>query len=555
MSDVSSVSSTPSAMTGAGGGQKLRILGMETGLDVDAMVEKMMTSEKIKINQAKQKQQILEWKQEAYKDIIKDIKDFQSTYFDPLNNDTYLLSPNFFSSFNVSSSNETALTATAAIGAETGTYSVSFTGNEGDEAGHLAKAAVISGSTLKLIDTTDETSISTSTTMDKLGLKSDGTLNIKCNGQDYSINVKTTDKLQDVINNISEETGGKVIARYSELTGKFTLKTSLTGESQSIQVTDESSSEVLTSLGITSSSDAITGENAVVYITPPGSSEKIKVEKSTNSFTIDGVSYNLIKEEDSSITVTQDEDKVYDKISEFLDKYNDIVDKIQTKLKEKKDFDYPPLSDEQKSQMSDSEIKAWEEKAKQGILRNDSNLENLLNDLRSAFTSPVDNNNLKFGKYGTNAIGLDTSSEVSDGGKIKIADKDKLMNAIKYNSQQLVEFFTNTSDKEDAIEKFNEQGVFTRIRDILNENVGLVGTTLNSAILTKYANLQEDYSVTGVAGSNTLPDQIYRQQKIIDELEEEYDAKQESYYEQFSKLETAMTQLNAQQMWLMQQFQ
>lgn len=88
--------------------------------------------------------------------------------------------------------------------------------------------------------------------------------------------------------------------------------------------------------------------------------------------------------------------------------------------------------------------------------------------------------------------------------------------------------------------------MLSRLNDIWNNNVGYTGTTLNSATLTKYANNRDDYSLYGASGDSTLPDQIYYKQKAVENLQSEYKTMQESYYEKFSKLETAMVTLNTQ---------
>lgn len=95
--------------------------------------------------------------------------------------------------------------------------------------------------------------------------------------------------------------------------------------------------------------------------------------------------------------------------------------------------------------------------------------------------------------------------------------------------------------------KYKEDGIFTRIKTIIETNVGYTGTTLNTAILTSYANKQYDYSTTGSGGKGTLPDQIYEEQLKIKDIKSKMSTKQEKYYQQFSNLETALTQLNAQQ--------
>jgi flagellar hook-associated protein 2 len=77
--------------------------------------------------------------------------------------------------------------------------------------------------------------------------------------------------------------------------------------------------------------------------------------------------------------------------------------------------------------------------------------------------------------------------------------------------------------------------------------VGVIGSSYNTATLTKYANVQDDYSVTGGSGSGTLPDQIYQKQLLIDKLTDLMDDHEEKYYKQFSALETALESLSAQQ--------
>lgn len=646
MSDVSSTTSTPSGMTGAGGGNMLRITGMASGLDVDAMVKKMMAAEQTKIDKAKQAQQTVQWKQDAYQDIIKDIKDLQNTYFNSLTSDTDVLFSSNYAAFDATVADSTVLAATPGVSAKSGTYKIDFTG------GHLAAKASVTGSDIvkdtsngyneanwdgksigiaigggnvqtltlgtndtvgKAVDdinnqinanstlkgkvcakvSTDGTSIqfqaltdsnvkidsaattvsdlstikgrvinpNLSTTLADLGLSGSDSFNITYNGTTKTISVKSTDKLSDLINNITNVTSGAVTASYSQLTGKFVLQSSSTGSSQTVTIAKGlGTGTALTALGMADASgnpNAVVaqGQDAVVTITPPGGTATT-VTRASNNFTIDGVTYNLQSDKDkddssvaatTTFTVTQNTQKVYDKIKGFIDKYNAIVDKIQTKLTEKKSSDYKPLTDTQKASMSASQISAWEDKAKVGILRNDENLENMLTSMRQAFTTAVSNTGLSFGKYGSNAIGLDTSDDVTEGGKIIIQDPQKLKDAISQHSDQILKLFTNVSASTDKATQFNENGIFQRLNNIFNDNVGLVGTTLNNAILTKYANYQDNYSLYGGAGDNTLPDQLYQQTQLLKTLNTEFSTKQEAYYQQFSKLETALTTLNAQQ--------
>ncbi|AKN33917.1 hypothetical protein Ccar_25040 [Clostridium carboxidivorans P7] len=136
---MSDVSTAYSGTTGAGGGSRLRITGMASGLDVDATVKKMLTPEQTAIDKANQTQQINQWRNDAYLDIIKDLKDLQNTYFSSTSADSLTRASNY-SSFDISSSTPAVATATANSGAVEGTYIV--------KVNQLAKAASVRGQTL-----------------------------------------------------------------------------------------------------------------------------------------------------------------------------------------------------------------------------------------------------------------------------------------------------------------------------------------------------------------------------------------------------------------------
>lgn len=636
MSTVSSTSNT--------GGNKLRITGMASGLDVDATVKKMIAGEQSKVDKAQQEQQIIEWRQEAYQDIIKEVKDLQNSFFDTANSDKNILSSANFAGFDVTGGTSSVATITAGVGAQTGSYKVSVA------AGKLAAKASAAGSSLnnntsaityadanwknqkigisingettqtitlensdksladriteinnqiqlnsalkgkvQVVANADNTAMqiqglsdssvkidstitsvtelsnlegrvinpSTSTTLADLGVADPtDSFQITYNGTTKTISVKNTDKLSDIINNISTATSGAVKASFSQLDGKFTIQSANTGSSQSISIGKGTSvtGNALAALGITDGTSK-TGTDATVTITPPAGVATI-VTKSTNNFTIDGISYNLTGEGDSTVAVGASSDKVYDKIKGFIDKYNTIVDKIQTKLIEKKSTTstYKPLTDAQKESMTETQITAWETKCKVGILRNDENLQSMLSGLKSAFTSGVSGAGLTMGKYGTGSIGLDTSIDYSKPAHIDITDPSKLKTAIATNGDQILKMFANVSTSTNENTKYSESGIFTRIKSIFEDNVGFTNTTLNTAVLTKYANKQDDFSSTGTSGTNTLPDQIYTKQLLITKLKLSLSNKEEAYYQKFSKLETAMNTLNSQSSYISQQF-
>lgn len=58
-----------------------RITGMASGLDTDTIVEGLTKATQAKIDKAKQQLDILEWKQEIYRDVLTDLFDFNKKYF------------------------------------------------------------------------------------------------------------------------------------------------------------------------------------------------------------------------------------------------------------------------------------------------------------------------------------------------------------------------------------------------------------------------------------------------------------------------------------------
>lgn len=571
---TSTTSSVPVGSTGAGGGNTLRITGLNTGLDIDAMVKKMLTADQSKVDQAKQAQQLIKWKQEAYQSIITDVKDLQSTYFDITNSENYLMSSNSYNNMTATSSSESTVGAKASSNVTAGTYKILVS--------QLAKGATITGESKLEITTGGHIGddVTDSTTLKELGItNTDGKVSFKVsygsNGSTTSektINVNESSTIGELVNAIKNETEGAVTAKFDELTGKFSIQTTTTGLGSTLKIED--TNNALSNLKISESDKNVNknGQDALVAIKEPGSDKYVTSTQSSNNFTVNGMSYTIsdinstvditgsgievdANSTDSpvSISVTQDTSKVHDLISSFIDKYNNLVGEIQDKLNEKKDYDYKPLTDSQKEEMSDTDITNWENKAKQGILRNDDNLQQLLNDLTSAFNTPVVDSSGKsissfyFGSIGSNALGIDTSDDYSQGAKLSITDDQQFTDIITNHIDDIMKLFTTTSDSTDAATKFNESGIFERINQIINNNVGVIGTTLNSGTLTKYANLQDDYSVTGGSGTGTLPDQIYQKQLLINTLTERMNADQTKYYNQFTQLEVAMEQLNAQQ--------
>jgi flagellar hook-associated protein 2 len=513
----------------------LRITGMASGLDTENMVKQMMQPYNIKLDKMKQNKQIIQWKQDLFRDIIKDVMDLRDTFMNTLKPETNMLSSNSYVNFDtkIASGGENKLTLSTSSAAIEGQYTISISS--------LATKARIEGSKLKQGDVQATLATKINELDSNATLPDSKTLSIKYGIDDaIPIVIDANSTISSVISDINKNLNGKVNARFSELTGSIIIESVATGENESIVLSGDNS---IKALGITTTSDE--GENASVTVTPPNDSDGIgvTVSRATNSFTIDGISYNLLAKGETSFTVNSSEQKTFDNIVKFIDKYNALVEKLNVKLSEKREYSYSPLTDEQKKDMKEDEIKSWEEKAKTGLLSGDITLEKLKSSMRQAFFAPIAGSSLNFGK---NDIGLDTAVRYKDAGKIVISDEAKLKEVIRNNPQEIMNLFTKTPAA-DSGDSYSDSGIITRISDVIKNNIGMVGKAKGELID------KAGYVGTSSDSTNILTKQINDHEKRIREFQSTLLAKENRFYKQFASLETYMNKMNSQSSWLSQQ--
>ncbi len=102
----------------------MRLSGINSGYDSEAMIEKMMSTYQTKIDNQNKKLTKLSWKQEAYRDITSKLTEFKNKYFDVLKRDKYLMSSNTFNKFKTSIANKTNADKTSGISVTTSSNSV-----------------------------------------------------------------------------------------------------------------------------------------------------------------------------------------------------------------------------------------------------------------------------------------------------------------------------------------------------------------------------------------------------------------------------------------------
>ncbi|NWQ39677.1 flagellar filament capping protein FliD [Bacillus sp. EB106-08-02-XG196] len=495
-----------------------RLTGFASGMDTDSIVKKLMNAESISLNKLKQNQQKQTWLSDTYRQWNTDLLAFRSnTILNMSLSKTY-------NTFDVTSSQENSISATASGTSLAGSYSV--------EVKQLAGAATFTGDKVIL----DPTKSLGNTVQGTSQLTADTSIVMNVNSKTVTLDIKTTDTINDVVAKINgaKDSTGKSLglqAFYDPTLQQFTLKTKETGAATKIDLSMNTSAEsqafLKNTLGLNTTNLVATGQNANVIF----NGNEITTLTS-NHATIMGINFSFKSPTigASTVTVSQNTDGVVKNIKDFVDQYNGLLEKINKAVSDPVYRDYLPLLEEQKSEMSEKQIEMWEEKAKSGLLRSDSILSGLVTKMRSMMTSIVDNGS----SYNSlSSIGI-SSRSYQDKGKLYV-DETKLRAAIQADPDAVEKLFSQLGDPSKGT-----SGVINQISDVLQDGIKEL---TNKAGYT--GNNQYDQSVIGRLLSNTQTDITRQTEKLY--------RKEAQYYRQFAAMEQAMSRLNSQSSWLSQQ--
>ncbi|MCM3787399.1 flagellar filament capping protein FliD [Domibacillus indicus] len=261
--------------------------------------------------------------------------------------------------------------------------------------------------------------------------------------------------------------------------------------------------------------------------------------RKSNTFDMNGVSITLKGTFDStqaiSLSVSKDTDTVYNNIKDFVDKYNTLIAAISKKTSEERYRDYTPLTDEQREQLSDKQQEQWEEKAKSGLLRRDTTLTGVLSTMRSNFSQAVTNSSTNASYNQLAEIGITTSSNYLEGGKLEI-DETKLKKALAENPEAVEALFIGGSGSTSV----SEQGIIHRLYNTVDKAMDQLKDRAGSAGYTnqKFA----------------IGRQLTSVDNSITRFEDRLTQVEDRYWKQFTAMEKAMQNANSQSAYLMQQF-
>lgn len=353
------------------------------------------------------------------------------------------------------------------------------------------------------------------TQLSKLGLASLSAGSFKINNQTISFD-PNVDTLNSLISKINSS-AANVTASYDSISDKLMVTTKTTGSGASITWNPTGDGGLLNALQIKTNQVA-TGTDASVTI------DGVATTQSSNKFTYGGVTYTLVGTGNATVNVATDTTAITKQITDFVNNYNTMINKIATKLYEPETYrSYPPLSISQMNTMTDIQITQYTTQAQTGLLHSDDILRQTYTSFRSTMYSSAAGTSTYHSLYD---IGITTQAynvnDQANAGKLVI-DPNKLQAALSANPNDVAAIMQNVT-----------QQLTTTSQNTVNSIIQRTGTT---------GSAYDSQSTTLGSAARSLEDQISNAQSKL--------TRQFNYYVQmFTAMDNAIGKSNQQMTYL-----
>lgn len=367
--------------------------------------------------------------------------------------------------------------------------------------------------------------------------------------------------------------GANVQGGYDTVNDSFSLynKTSGADNKIGLKATNETSKELLNKLHLAiydgqnnTLGSAITFETDKMNADATGTNAKATIdgktyESDTNKLNVANVIYNFngvsAKNADgtyqaSTISVSQDTDKIVDNVKKFVETYNTLIDSLNTKYREEKNTDYKPLTKKQEGEMTESQIDKWNEKAKSGLLYHDNNIYSIISDMRESLYTKVDAvdtvlTDAKGNKYSYNSMSSIGITSSTNQGHITL-DEEKLKKALTEDPDCVYQLFASDQDSTyiSGSTNKNQSDTYTSKSDYLNTGIAnrlYNSMTTNISKLESYAGTSKETDDESYLGK--LITNMNTKMTSFQTLMKSYESK---LYEKYDAMEVALSKLGAQ---------
>lgn len=486
----------------------MRLNGLMSGIDTESIIQQLVEARKTKVTTAKKAQMKVDYKINAWKSLNTKLKNLQSKYISNMRfSDAYTKKTTKVSNSDVVS----VLTGDSAV---LGAQSLKVT--------QTAKTGILTGGQLS-----NNGSVTALTKMsDLVGDDFEGgNINITSKDGSKSANIQLTAEstISDVL---TQMRNAGFNASFDEKQQRIFISSKESGEANDFEITagDDGGAAVLSALKLTEASGAtkVKGQDAIIEL------NGAEFRSSNNVFEINGLTFTALRETvgDETVTVTTERDTsgIYDMIKNFLKEYNSIINEIDKLYNAEAAKGYEPLTSEEKESLSETEIKEWEDKIKDSILRRDSNLNTVGSTLKEVMASGFEINGKTYHlfDFGIETLGYFNSADNEKNAYHINGDPDddstsgnmdKLMGMITNDPDTVVSFFTQLS-----------QSLYGKMSDLSKSVDGY----------RSFGNFYDDKKMKEDYDSYTTK---------IAELEEKLNKYEDSWYAKFAKMESAMAKM------------
>lgn len=322
---------------------------------------------------------------------------------------------------------------------------------------------------------------------------------------------------------VANETNEKVVQEVSDTNADRQAKAKALLDSKIAMAKTAANDIDKTASSDTTKAVRITGQDSEIVL------NGATFTNNTNNYSINGLTIqalNVTGTDEVTITTDTDVDGIYDMIKGFLKDYNDLVKSVDVAYNAASSKGYEPLTSDEKDAMSDDEVKKWEEKIKDSLLRKDSTLGSVLdtmkNDMAKSFK--VGDKSYSLSSFGISTLGYFSSPENEtgvyhiDGNKddtYTSANTDKLKSMIASDPDTVITFFSQLASQ-------------------LYKDLGSKMTA--SSTSSAYTIYNDKQMNTQYSEYNTK----------ISEAEDKVTTWEDYYYSKFSAMESALAKMNAQ---------
>ena len=515
----------------------IRMTGMVSGLDTDSIVKELVSAYSTKKEKYEKEQTKLGWKQEIWKDLNKEV----NTFYKSVGN---LRFAGGYSTKKTTSSDTTKATVSAGSNAVTGTQKLHVLST--------AQSGYLTGGKITASDSSAK--VTSSTKLSELGFTEDETalkfIAKDKDGKDISADIKLSkdSTISDAVKALRDV---GLNASFDENNGRIFLSSSATGASTDFSLKSDgsdASKNLLNTLALNTDASEVTeaskratkidGSDAAIVL------NGVVYTSSSNNFSINGLSISVngvtdkvddLKNVDVdalddskavSISTTTDTQGIYDKIKDFLTSYNNIINKMTKLYNADSAKKYEPLTDDEKSEMSDSEIEKWETKIKDSLLRRDSTLSTVMSAMTTAMSggATVNGKTYFLSNFGISTLGYMNAAENEQNAYHIDGDEDD-----ENTSGNTDKLMTALNSDPDTVMDFMKQ-MATNLYNAIDKQ--MTSTTLRS----KYSIYNDKEMTTQYKNYTTT----------IKEWETKISDKEDYYYKKFSSMESALSKFNSQ---------